>query len=245
MVRTSNRIPITIIISYCVGNVSPWSLSSYRAIQTPPSVSNKQPRHNQNRNGRVVLHRNAFLWALNANDNNDNNEWSDFDDLGYKANIPSVNSRNSTSPQKYVPQMDDIVDSESTTVSELSNVDFAKLLLEKQQQSQQQGSSSTAQISTAEFSSAKNSLYIDYTAIQTRQFSLGQDVILSDYVGTMGFQEVTDWEYYYPEEDDDEDDRSNVLKKKTGEPSRRQVVQPNPFDPSKCVSIFLYCMFCC
>lgn len=29
----------------------------------------------------------------------------------------------------------------------------------------------------------------DYTAIQTRQFSLGQDLILVDYVGNMGFDE--------------------------------------------------------
>jgi hypothetical protein len=58
----------------------------------------------------------------------------------------------------------------------------------------------------------------DYTATQTRQFSLGSDLILSDYIGKMGFDEVTDWEYYYPDEDD---------------PSERKVVQPPPFDPSK------------
>jgi len=61
---------------------------------------------------------------------------------------------------------------------------------------------------------------VDWTAIQTRQFSLGSDIVLSDYVGNMGFDEVTDWEYYLQsEEDDDQDDR--------------QVVQPNPFDSSK------------
>jgi serine/threonine protein kinase len=59
---------------------------------------------------------------------------------------------------------------------------------------------------------------IDLSACQSRQFSLGQDLILSDYVGSMGFDEVTDWEYYYPSEDD---------------PTDRQVVQPNPFDPAK------------
>ena len=58
----------------------------------------------------------------------------------------------------------------------------------------------------------------DLTAIQTRQFSLGEDLILADYVGNMGFDEVTDWEYYYENEDD---------------PSDRKVVQPNPFDSSK------------
>ncbi len=176
--------------------------------------------------------RNLHLCALNENDNNDNEEWSDFDDLGYSTNDPS---NRGTSPQqpKYVPQMDDILDSDGT-MSDLSSVDFAKLLQEKQQQQQVQQKS--AQISTDESTSTKNNLYIDYTAIQSRQFSLGPDIILSDYVGTMGFQEVTDWEYYYPEEDDDEDNGSNLLQKKTSEPSRRQVVQPNPFDSSKYVT---------
>ena len=58
----------------------------------------------------------------------------------------------------------------------------------------------------------------DLTAIQTRRFSLGQDLILTDFVGNMGFDEVTDWEYY----------EFNVE-----DPSDRRVVQPNPFDESK------------
>ena len=59
---------------------------------------------------------------------------------------------------------------------------------------------------------------VDYTACQTRQFSLGADFVLSNYVGNMGFEEVTDWEYYYQSEDD---------------PNERKVVQPNPLDSSK------------
>ena len=58
----------------------------------------------------------------------------------------------------------------------------------------------------------------DLSAIQTRQFSLGQDLVLSNFVGKMGFDEVTDWEYYYENERD---------------PTDRKVVQPNPFDASK------------
>jgi hypothetical protein len=58
---------------------------------------------------------------------------------------------------------------------------------------------------------------IDLTGIQTRQFSLGSDFILSNFVGEAGFEEVTDWEYYYPGEED---------------PNERLVVQPNPFDKS-------------
>ena len=68
------------------------------------------------------------------------------------------------------------------------------------------------------FSSNSDSKLPDYSACQTRQFSLGTDLILSNFVGNMGFEEVTDWEYYYPAEDDD---------------TRRKVVQPNPFDQSQ------------
>mmetsp|Transcript_23502 Transcript_23502/g.55673 ORF Transcript_23502/g.55673 Transcript_23502/m.55673 type:complete len:619 (-) Transcript_23502:104-1960(-) len=63
-----------------------------------------------------------------------------------------------------------------------------------------------------------NYRYRDLTAVQTRMFSLGKDLIINDYVGNMGFEEVTDWEYYYEDEDDPDD---------------RDVVNPNPFDSSK------------
>lgn len=104
----------------------------------------------------------------------------------------SGTSSNSAS-RKFVPGDDDKIDA-NAVVAPLP--DFAKLLQER-------------------------SGTIDWTAIQTRQFSLGQDFILSDYVGNMGFDEVTDWEYYYPSDDEDEDER--------------KVVQPNPFDASKYV----------
>ncbi|GAX21533.1 hypothetical protein FisN_6Hh423 [Fistulifera solaris] len=70
---------------------------------------------------------------------------------------------------------------------------------------------------TANLSSFFASRPPDNSACSTRQFSLGADLILSDFVGNMGFEEVTDWEYYYQD-----DDQSN-----------RKVVQPNPFDKSK------------
>jgi hypothetical protein len=58
----------------------------------------------------------------------------------------------------------------------------------------------------------------DLTATQSRQFSLGRDLIISDFVGNMQFDEVTDWEYFYENEED---------------PSDRKIVNPNPFDSSK------------
>ena len=63
---------------------------------------------------------------------------------------------------------------------------------------------------------SKNPKNRDLTAVQTRLFSLGQDLIVNDFIGNMGFEEVTDWEYYYQDEDDN-----------------RDVVNPNPFDASK------------
>ena len=59
----------------------------------------------------------------------------------------------------------------------------------------------------------------DLTAVRTRLFSLGEDLMIQDYVGTMGFEEVTDWQYYYQDVDEDgnpvdEDDDNNKYKSK-------------------------------
>lgn len=64
----------------------------------------------------------------------------------------------------------------------------------------------------------KKSGIIDLTGCQTRLFSLGTDLVLSNYIGSMSFDEVTDWEYYYPSEIDVDD---------------RKVVQPNPLDSNQ------------
>lgn len=57
----------------------------------------------------------------------------------------------------------------------------------------------------------------DRSGAQVRQFILGQDLVLSNYAGSMGFDEVTDWEYYQQDEDGDD----------------RRAVQPNPMDPAQ------------
>jgi hypothetical protein len=121
-------------------------------------------------------------------------EWSDFVDLGFSgtSSTSSNNNNNNESGKRNFMGNDDKVDDDKND-SDQRQPDFAKLLQER-------------------------TGAIDWTAIQTRQFSLGQDLILTDYVGNMGFDEVTDWEYYYPSEEDEDE---------------RQVVQPNPFDSSK------------
>ena len=86
---------------------------------------------------------------------------------------------------------------------------------------------------------------LDRTACRTRQFSLGMDLVVTRFVGTMGFEEVTDWEYYYTttteeESDDDSDNSDNIRSTKptkstktTQQQQQRQVVTPNPLDPSQ------------
>jgi len=68
------------------------------------------------------------------------------------------------------------------------------------------------------FTFPQESLFFgDSSGCQNRQFSLGEDFVIDSFAGKMGFDEVTDWEYYAQDED-------------TGE---RKSVQPPPLDPSK------------
>lgn len=67
------------------------------------------------------------------------------------------------------------------------------------------------------FSATQNQQNKDYSGCSIRQFNLGYDIILSDYVGSLGFEEVTDWEYYQPSLVNNE----------------RRIVDPPPFDPSQ------------
>lgn len=55
----------------------------------------------------------------------------------------------------------------------------------------------------------------DLSSCRVRQLRLGRDFVLDSFIGNMGFDEVTDWEYYYKNEEDEND---------------RKVVNPNPFD---------------
>ena len=57
----------------------------------------------------------------------------------------------------------------------------------------------------------------DLTGALTREFTLGRDLLLSDYVGSLGFDQVTDWQYY----------TTDLV---TGE---RQDRAANPFDPNQ------------
>ena len=75
------------------------------------------------------------------------------------------------------------------------------------------------------FSATQNQQNKDFSGCSVRQFNLGYDIILSDYVGSLGFEEITDWEYYQP---------SKVNTGSGGGDYReRDVVEPPPFDPNQ------------
>jgi hypothetical protein len=250
MMFTYILLPFVIILTVTHGDV--WNRNGATVVTawlpTITTLIQQQQKQPLLRLQRLIHERQRTLFYLsNTNNGNEDKEWSDFDDLGYSSNDPIIeNERKSVdSSQKYIPQEDDIVDPKS--ISGIPPIDFAMLLQEKQQQEQNNIDRSNIQpfASSKGTLSVGTNLYIDYTAIQTRQFIVGKDIVLLDYVGTMGFQEVTDWEYYYNEDDDEDNNNnnnnSNVLSKNTA-PPRRQVVQPNPFDSSKYVMFhFMRC----
>ena len=67
-------------------------------------------------------------------------------------------------------------------------------------------------------------LVTDRSACRTRRFSLGREVVLDRYLGTLGFQEITDWQYYLTDQDEE-------TGKIVGD--RREKVTPNPLDPKQ------------
>jgi serine/threonine protein kinase len=134
------------------------------------------------------------------NDNGGGEEWSDFDDY-----VGDVSSSGSSFKK------DDVV---------YNNIDAN---VDDSDQPDDANKNTDTDTDTDTDTSLSDFLFTqrtskDLTGVQTRLFSLGQDFIVTDFVGNMGFEEVVDWQYYYENEDDPED---------------RKVVQPNPFDESK------------
>jgi hypothetical protein len=175
--------------------------SSAEAWMTTTTTTTKTPRHRFATAGTLPttggsicrtktwspLYSSSSSSSSNDDDDANEEEWSDFEDLGFGGKSGSSSGGGGES-SPIRSEMDKVDENDIAA----PQPNFAKMLQER-------------------------TGAVDNTAIQTRQFSLGQDLVLSDYVGNMGFDEVTDWEYYYPSEDDDE----------------RKVVQPNPFDSSK------------
>jgi len=70
------------------------------------------------------------------------------------------------------------------------------------------------------FTSVKD---VDLSGATYRQFFLGADVELTDFIGSLGFDEIVDWEYY-----DQTSEEASPRADKS-----RAVVEPSPFDPTK------------
>ena len=172
------------------------------------------------------------LLSKNSKDDGEEiEEYSDFDGFIGDASDTSfsVGSSGSGSDDDFkLPDfdIDDNKDNDDTIITAKDGLD------DSSSSSSSSGSTSMEeQIATIMYQSNKiddTSRSQDLSGIRVRQFSLGQDFVLSNYVGSAGFEEVTDWEYYYQDEDDDSSSKSG--KSST---SRRQVVQPNLFDKSQ------------
>jgi len=140
--------------------------------------------------------------SLSSQIGDENEEWtSDFDGwIGGDVAEEPVSQKSSSPPADEMPSFE--IDEEKAKAKE-KEVDEDGIALTQLFEEQRQ----------------KKETIVDRTGIRARQFSLGEDLVLADYVGNLGFDEVTDWEYYYPSEDSDSDDR--------------KVVQPNPFDSNQ------------
>jgi hypothetical protein len=160
-------------------------------------------------------------------------EWSDFADMGYTAAeaetpnpLSSLAGKDSQQQQQDLSSLerrrstndDDIVAENNSKNDDGDDDDSVIVQLRQETQRRRQTSRS-----------------LDDTAIRSRQFTFGKDLILTNYVGDMGFDEVTDWQYYY--QDIDEDGRPAPARPGGAGPASgdRKVAQPNPFDSTKYV----------
>eukprot|EP00577_Skeletonema_sp_RCC1716_P032863 CAMPEP_0113387218 /NCGR_PEP_ID=MMETSP0013_2-20120614/8419_1 /TAXON_ID=2843 ORGANISM="Skeletonema costatum, Strain 1716" /NCGR_SAMPLE_ID=MMETSP0013_2 /ASSEMBLY_ACC=CAM_ASM_000158 /LENGTH=213 /DNA_ID=CAMNT_0000270099 /DNA_START=118 /DNA_END=756 /DNA_ORIENTATION=- /assembly_acc=CAM_ASM_000158 len=117
----------------------------------------------------------------------------------------------------------------STSSSELSSSLSAAALqtnIEQQQEeelpefndtTEQQKQDSKELISIPLPKSSTDTSKNDLTGALSREFTLGRDLLLSDYAGSLGFDQVTDWQYY-------------TTDLATGQ---REDKAANPFDPNQ------------
>lgn len=197
---------------------------------------------------------------------NSNNEWtSDFDDYigddGFLDSLPgggsgSGSSSSGASGQDQPRQLptDDKPSDDDVVVDDEGTKELSRLLQERIVAGSAGGTTTSSSSppttseppessppppSAADFpqSRPQPQQRQDLTGIKARRLRLGEDLMVTRYVGDVGFDEVTDWEYYYPADDDDDDgsnDRNSNIKTRQQQQQqrRREVVQPNPFDES-------------
>lgn len=147
--------------------------------------------------------------ALRASKDDDGSEWtSDFD--GFYEDFPEEIGGGGS---------DDGAGINSVSMSDLNS-----LLDQKQRESEASPDPAGGEIKKEEVEENKkdslqsdDDVELDLSGASYRQFSLGPDIIISDYAGSMGFDAVTDWEYF-------------AIDDSSGERTR---VNPRPFDDTQ------------
>jgi hypothetical protein len=163
----------------------------------------------------------------------DDQEWSDFADMGYtaaEAETPNPLSSLADKDKNQQQQQEPL-----SLERRRSTNDDDDIVAENNKNDDGKDDSVIVQLRQETQRRRQTSRSLDDTAIRSRQFTFGKDLILTNYVGDMGFDEVTDWQYYY--QDIDEDGRPAPARPGGAGPASgdRKVAQPNPFDSTKYV----------
>jgi hypothetical protein len=168
----------------------------------------------------------STLYTANSDDNKNDKEWtSDFDDFVGDSTI--FFDPNSIAAAKNKGSSDVDKNRQDTSIdSRGRNLDKIDVEEEDEQENEDKEKDSILAASLSKALQQQQNVVLDKSACRTRQFSLGADFILTNYVGSLGFDEVTDWEYYLSTQDED----GNIMDDDRG---KRQVVQPNPFDKNQ------------
>ena len=125
------------------------------------------------------------------------------DSYSYRPGISYSNTNDNDNPQSFFDEFDDADGIGSITRGTSSNF----------------SSSKEAEVIDAGDGEEELDDEIDLSGVTYRQFKLGTDVRLTNFVGSLGFDEIVDWEYYY--EDQDENTKKKI------------VVEPSPLDPTQ------------
>jgi hypothetical protein len=186
----------------------------------------------------------------------DEEEWSDFADMGYtaaaEAEAPTVrNDRPKPSAINRRDPLSSLVDKDNQQQQQQQQQELSSLERRRStddddvvaennkiDKGDDGDDSWNVQLRQETQQRRQTSRSVDYTAIRSRQFTFGKDLILTNYVGDMGFDEVTDWQYYY--QDIDEDGRPAPTRPggAGGGSADRNVAQPNPFDSTRYVRYY-------
>mmetsp|Transcript_33823 Transcript_33823/g.49723 ORF Transcript_33823/g.49723 Transcript_33823/m.49723 type:complete len:622 (+) Transcript_33823:62-1927(+) len=123
----------------------------------------------------------------------------------YQRNMNGMNAPTAFTRKKHRTRLQNALDDEEYYSAEFDDIDNLGSLSSSQNEEQQPAN--------------------DLSGCQSRQFTLGYDVLISSYAGSMGFDEVIDWDYFQSDADGTASQREYDR--------RNNMVEPPPFDPTK------------